>query len=240
VAGVPAPVVDFIRRHRDKPVLRQALWVRRQLLRPVERRANAALFRAFLRDEPRRLHLGAGPNRLPGWLNTDLYADPRHGLARLDTRERFPLPDDCCDLVFSEHMIEHLTFAEGQRCLRECRRVLKPRGIVRVATPDLQRIARVAFGEEPWYLDEVAPHLDPRIPPLRGFVVNHQLRGWGHLFIYDLETLTYALESSGFAHVRKHDVGESDDPALRGIERHGENIGHRWNRYETLVVEARA
>ena len=41
----------------------------------------------------RKLHLGAGENLLPGWLNTDLHDYGRRDLVYLDVRKRFPLPD---------------------------------------------------------------------------------------------------------------------------------------------------
>lgn len=208
----------------------------------VQRRANRALFRAFLAEEPRRLHLGAGPNQLPGWLDTDLDARPRRGVAVLDARKPFPLPDACCDVVFCEHLIEHLSFADGQRCLRECRRVLRPGGVLRVATPDLRRIAGLALGRDGWYLERAATYVEgnfPGVPPLAGFVVNNFFRDWGHKFIYDHETLAYALEAAGLSDVRKREVNESDHPDLRGVESHGTLIGEEMNRFETLVLEAR-
>jgi predicted SAM-dependent methyltransferase len=42
------------------------------------------------------------------------------------------------DYVFSEHMIEHVSYAEGLLMLRECLRVLKPGGRIRIATPSLE------------------------------------------------------------------------------------------------------
>ena len=103
----------------------------------------------YLRShEIRKLHLGAGENVRPDWLNTDLhdYGRPQE-LVYLDARKPFPLPDASFDLVFSEHMLEHLSYGDGLACLRECRRVLRPKGRIRIATPSLEQLARLYHAE---------------------------------------------------------------------------------------------
>ena len=98
------------------------------------------MIQRYLRDhDTRRLHLGAGPHAIPGWLNTDLYPTSLR-IAYLDATRPFPLPDASMDIAFSEHMIEHVSHPAGLHMLRECARVLRPGGIVRVATPDLESI----------------------------------------------------------------------------------------------------
>jgi predicted SAM-dependent methyltransferase len=45
--------------------------------------------------------------------------------------------DDCSfDFIFSEHFFEHLTMVEAMALLRECRRVLSPKGVIRIVVPD--------------------------------------------------------------------------------------------------------
>jgi predicted SAM-dependent methyltransferase len=190
---------------------------------------------AYLRShETRKLQLGAGENIRAGWLNTDLH-DYGHGdeLVYLDVRQPFPLPDDSFDLVFSEHMLEHLTYDEGQLCLRECRRVLRPDGRIRIATPSLQRLARLYDGGElqerytQWAVETLEPEVNA---PLPGVVLNNFFRSWGHRFIYDPQTLRYALESAGFADVRQTALGELEGHLAEAPE---------FNEYETFVLEGR-
>ncbi len=192
----------------------------------------------------RKLQLGTGANVYPGWLNTDVHDFRRQGeVVYLDTTEPFPLPDGSFDLVFSEHMIEHLTYSEGQHCLRECHRVLRSGGRIRVATPSVDRLITLYDREQSdlqrryvrWSIDSFQ---GGEVPYLAGFVVNNFFRDWGHRFIYDVETLRHALESVGFVDVEEWPVGESGDPRLVGLERHMRSAAE-FNAFETMVLEAR-
>jgi len=200
---------------------------------------------AYLRThDERKLQLGTGANPYDGWLNTDVHDFLRRGdVVYMDAREPFPLPDEAFDLVFTEHMIEHLTYADGQQCLSECHRVLRPGGRIRVATPSLDRLIRLYDPELTdlqrryieWSLATFVPHADDQLP---GFVLNNFLRDWGHEFVYDGQTLRHALATAGFVDVTEHGVGESDDPRLAGLERHMRRAAE-FNAYETMVLEAR-
>jgi predicted SAM-dependent methyltransferase len=182
----------------------------------------------------RKLQLGAGGHPLAGWLNTDLhdYGRPDE-LVYLDVRKPFPLPDASFEVVYSEHMLEHLSYADGQHCLRESFRVLRPGGKIRIATPSLERLADL-YDEgdlQERYLSWAAKMLDPELrAPLPGAVLNNFFRSWGHRFIYDPQTLRHALGEAGFVDVQERPVGE--------LERHLAEEPE-FNEYETFVLEAR-
>jgi predicted SAM-dependent methyltransferase len=192
----------------------------------------------------RKLQLGAGSNALEGWLNTDKYA-AHPGVTFLNAEHRFPFADNTFDYVFSEHLIEHLSYEQGLPMLRECFRVLKPAGKIRIATPDLETLAGL-YAQQKTYLQQRYIHwiIDTFLPQAdayrESFVINNAFRNWGHRFLYDQATLECALASAGFADIVKQSVGESQDNVFRGIESHGLAAGdEEMNRFETMVLEAR-
>jgi len=62
-----------------------------------------------------------------------------------DVRRRLPFEDNTFDAVYAMHVIEHLSPREGLHFVQELKRVLKPGGICRLSTPDLEDIARNYF-----------------------------------------------------------------------------------------------
>jgi predicted SAM-dependent methyltransferase len=56
--------------------------------------------------------------------------------------------DNTFDAIYCFHVFEHLSWEEGLRCLKEMHRILKPGGVCRISTPNLE-----FFAEE--YLKEV-------------------------------------------------------------------------------------
>ena len=193
----------------------------------LRRLQRGKLIQRYLSEhDERKLQLGAAEHVLPGWLNTDLHGYGRADVVYLDVRERFPLPDASFDFVYSEHMLEHLSYADGQRCLHECLRVLRPGGAIRVATPSLERLAKLYDGGASadnyirWAVDTLAPEV---AAPLPGVVLNNFFRSWGHRFVYDPQTLQHALSEAGFIDVREAPLGElerhlADTPEFRALE----------------------
>lgn len=200
---------------------------------------------AYLRSHRvRKLQIGAGPNILDGWLNTD-ECPTSSGVIYLDATKPFWFEDVTFDYIFSEHQIEHLIYNKGLFMLRECYRVLKPGGRIRIATPDLETLIGLYTSEksdlQQRYVNWIADKFLPKIGIYRdSFVINNAFRGYGHQFIYDHATLQGAMEEVGFIGITRYAPGESDDEVLRGIESHGKAAGNEdMNRFETMVLEAK-
>ncbi len=87
------------------------------------------------------LNLGCGSRFHPAWTNID-YAAADPSVLSHDLRRGVPFPDEEFDVVYHSHVLEHFSKSQGSAFLRECFRVLKPGGTVRVAVPDLEGIAR--------------------------------------------------------------------------------------------------
>jgi predicted SAM-dependent methyltransferase len=65
-----------------------------------------------------------------------LYARTRFEPFYFRKEDRLAFPDASFDYIFSEHFLHHLFFDEGLALLRECQRILRPRGVLRTVVPD--------------------------------------------------------------------------------------------------------
>ena len=208
------------------------------------------LIETYLRTaSPKMLNIGCGTNLQEGWLNTDLH--PERGVVFMNAALPFPFADDTFDYVYSEHLLEHLPYASGKSMLRECWRVLKPGGKLRISVPTLDFLIKLY--REPnsertqqyvaWSLKHYAPdmyddfHMESAALPV-SLVVNNFMHFWNHQMIYDEQTLIQVLRIVGFSQIEKFDSGQSRDDFLTNLERHGEVIPHWANEMETIVVEA--
>ena len=88
------------------------------------------------------LNLACGTRYHPAWVNVDLNSRGP-GVIPCDLRQGLPFTDNSFDVVYHSHLLEHFSKAFAPVFLRDCFRVLKIGGIIRVVTPDLEQIVRV-------------------------------------------------------------------------------------------------
>ena len=203
---------------------------------------NHRLIRNYLRDHStHKLHLGCGRNSLDGWLNSDQHPKSNN-ILRLNVTRRFPFEDKLFSYMFSEHMIEHLTYAQGTQMLKECHRILKPNGRIRISTPDLSFLLGLYFDDrsdlQKQYIEwatkthvKNAPYYDAT------FVINNFVRDWGHQFIYDEPSLRFALEKAGFSEIVRCEFNASEDVELQGLENEA-RMPPGFLALESLILEA--
>ena len=111
----------------------------------------------FKSHKMRYLNLGCSSRFHPDWTNIDITSSSPYVQA-YDLRQGIPFPDDAFDVVYHSHLLEHFPKQKALSFTQECHRVLRPGGIIRVAVPDLERIAQMylqAFekalqGEDEW------------------------------------------------------------------------------------------
>jgi SAM-dependent methyltransferase len=162
-----------------------------------------------------------------------LQVDP--GILRWDMRNGTPFADGTFDMVYHSHFLEHIDRKAAPYLLKECRRVLKQGGIIRVVVPDLEQavikymtsLERLRDGDA-----EAATHYAEAMDGLfdqfsreqtfgsskqRPFVkfLEKLIRGGVsesgelHRWMYDEYSLKSSLESVGFRNVWKKDAFSS-------------------------------
>jgi predicted SAM-dependent methyltransferase len=186
-----------------------------------------------------RINLGSSGSLLPGWLNADIWKIP--GAVYMDALKRLPFDDGTVQIINAEHFIEHLDLDQGRQFLAEANRVLAPDGVLRLTTPNLERLMGM-------YLGHVQPTGDVLLEHHRTFHgrpardlcswFNDHMHQWGHRYLYDEQALDRSLAEAGFRQRRRCQFGESEHPALVGIESHDEGVAWMRTSY-LLIVEAR-
>ena len=209
-----------------------------RLLGRVDQR-RVARYRAG--NETLKLHIGCGNHLLDGWLNVDFFP-LSFSACHLDATRRFPFANATFDYVFSEHMIEHVTYPQGAAMLSECHRVLKKGGKIRLSTPDLAFLLALSrenrSATETGYIKWATGAMIQGAPyPHATFVINHFVRSWGHQFIYDEQLLTDVRRRAGFSSIVRCGLNMSADPALCGLENEG-RMPEGFLRLETMTLEA--
>jgi predicted SAM-dependent methyltransferase len=194
----------------------------------------------------RFLRLGSGSHVDSGWLSADLLP-VTPAVVYINATKEFPLPADSFDAVQCEHMIEHISYESGLVMLREIRRVLRPNGVLRIATPNVDLVRRLLDGpsDDPalaryveWSNRSFGNSEEDVENPV--FTVNRMVRNWGHTFLYDEATLRHALELAGFRDIVRVTPHQSEHAFFQGMDRHQTEVGDEQNLLETLALEGTA
>jgi predicted SAM-dependent methyltransferase len=101
--------------------------------------------RAIRTNGPVRVSLGSGPLVDRGWIGLDLIRYT--STLRVDVRRGLPFDTESVDVILAEHVLEHLLLDELSPLLHECRRALKPGGVLRIVCPDGELIGKLIMDE---------------------------------------------------------------------------------------------
>ncbi len=172
------------------------------------------------------VNIGCGYRPLSGWVNLDLV--PGQADMIWDIRDGLPFRDQTIEAIFCEHVIEHLTAADGMLFIKECRRVLQCGGVLRLSTPDARKYL-FSYVYEDEFLKQHRFGDGSRLPI---DLINQMMRENGHhLWVYDVLSLTRLLREAGFQNVQVMESGSSKSSKMEGID-------SKEREFESLYMEA--
>jgi predicted SAM-dependent methyltransferase len=87
------------------------------------------------------VNLGCGQRYHKDWTNIDFVSNSEDVIQH-NLLDGIPINDNEVDLVYHSHVLEHFSKEQGVYFIKECYRVLKVNGIIRIAVPDLETIVK--------------------------------------------------------------------------------------------------
>lgn len=205
-----------------------------------------ALNQYYKNNDSPKLHLGAGHNSLKGWFNTDLEPHIEKNIHYMDMLKiPYCISENSFKYIYSEHNIEHFNLEDSHSILKECYRILKPSGTIRIATPDLNKIINFYLQDNDlhqqycsWAINSFCSFAKENNIYNKAVVLNNFFNNWGHKFIFDFQTIKDMLKNCGFKKIKQCTIYESEHFELQNLEKHGINIGKKFNELETMIIEA--
>jgi predicted SAM-dependent methyltransferase len=220
----------FIRQYadRDSRSLKLAvrnLWNEIKIVNIAN--ASAICFRSLKGQRALKIHLGCGSDIKAGWINIDLSLGhlPKlnNGLSsdtvfiNHDLRSGLPLEDGSCKFIYSSHFFEHLEYQDGLKLMRDCYRVLEPRGVFRIVLPDIVALFEAYRRRDESYFELLDNFLESRVEPETKTQIDYVNFGvyqaGEHKYIYDEEKLMKVLYNVGYTSVARSSYQEGIDLA---------------------------
>lgn len=87
------------------------------------------------------VNLGCGQKYHKDWINIDFVSNSRDVIQH-NLLDGIPINDNDVDLVYHSHVLEHFSKERGDYFIKECYRILKVNGVIRIAVPDLETIVK--------------------------------------------------------------------------------------------------
>jgi hypothetical protein len=148
----------------------------------------------------RRLHIGSGTRRIPGFETMDIDGS-LPGLDIVgDVRDLSSIASDSYAEIYLSHILEHIPVADVEGVLDQLWRILAPGGQVRIAVPDLDKMCRYYVENYEWFTP-------PHTPWLGLFYGGQKDEFDFHRGGFNFAYLKYLLEKARFTGIRE--VGPS-------------------------------
>ena len=127
-----------------------------------------------------------------------------------DATKKFNFDNNSVDVIYTSHMLEHLSNNSANHFIKECYRVLKKGGILRIVVPDIKKIVDdyLLNKDADAFLERsllVAPSLESLKSKIQFFFVGYRHHQW----LYDSKSLQKLLLKNGFDNPIEQSPGQT-------------------------------
>ena len=148
----------------------------------------------------------------PNWPER-VNLDAEFNYKNYDLNNRLDFPDNHADGILASHFLEHLTLQECLKLLKECKRVLKPGGVLRISIPDAKKFHALSVLSETQTVDwgEKCPHTNMTFLEWALFFFEHKQ-------VLSAEGIFCMLWPMKFSRYAESKFKESWMPGLEGLD----------------------
>lgn len=190
------------------------------------------------------LNIGCGNIYHKSFINID-YSSDSSSVIQHDLSKGIPLSNDYIDFLYNSHILEHFSKNSAVELIKECHRVLKPGGIIRVVVPDLKSIVEEylkafhLYNQNPneyneanynWFVIEL---LDQLVREESG---GEMLKYWSHENIINTDTLENRV-GNGFKKFKGSKIESYSKPKTFKDKIKCQLLrflGMEWNEYQKI------
>lgn len=133
-----------------------------------------------------------------------------------------PVDPASVSLLYSSHVLEHLSLSDLRAALRNCRKILAPDGCFRMVLPDLEFIIESYCRDESptaaiRFMHDTLLGRESRQRSLAAFV-REWLGDSRHLWMWDFKSMQHELHAAGFTRVRRAEYHDSEHAGFQLVE----------------------
>jgi predicted SAM-dependent methyltransferase len=136
-------------------------------------------------------------------------------ISLVNLNHELPDEDESVDFIYCSHVLEHFERQKTVNILRECRRVLKDKGAIRIVLPDLSKLIKDYSDADKFNREYFGFDKDLYVGWM-GIIKRMFIRG--HQWMYDKKSAKELLIESGFKKIKLFSFRKGEVPNLDKLD----------------------
>ena len=207
-------------------MLNALIKVLRSCIAKIEIDLSRMFFRIFAQKQLElkgyRINLCCGSQRPDGYFGIDYNKGAN---LRLDLlKQNLPFHANTCQAIVCMSAINYFTYSRAAEIIKDCYRILKSDGKLRIGVQDLEIIAKHYVDKNKEFFSQKTTNNADRFP---GATIGDKFVAWfyGHpagnsycKYFYDFESLSHIVKAAGFRNVERKEYRDSKLPDIEKLD----------------------